>query len=49
MSKNKIVLSDSIIYRQTNETKGLIPYPTLLFGDSIEYFNTSSTCFSLFG
>jgi hypothetical protein len=36
MSKNKIILSDSIVYRQMNGRKGLIPYPTLLFGDSIE-------------
>lgn len=36
MSKNKIILGDSIIYRQMNGRKGLIPYPTLLFGDSIE-------------
>ena len=36
MIKNKIVLSDSIIYRQNSGRKGLIPYPTLLFGDSIE-------------
>ena len=36
MTKNKIVLSDSIIYRQNRGRKGLIPYPTLLFGDSIE-------------
>ena len=36
MSKNKIILSDSIVYRQMNDRKGLIPYPTLLFSDSIE-------------
>ena len=36
MSKNKIILGSSNIYRHMNGRKGLIPYPTLLFGDSIE-------------
>ena len=36
MSKNKIIVGSSNIYRQMNGRKGLIPYPTLLFDDSIE-------------